>query len=240
MRMTRDNGLFQCECLSLAISSLPLNLKWGTGRRSGYMKHYYMYVYIHTCTFCSLCRLSYIITCMYTCTVCSLCRVSCRHVDLLKVFAYYIGPSWTKFGQWCSRSDTWPVHTHIYIVHNQSCTQMSMDWTPGRGRGGVGEEGQDKKYSQYNLSCRKTFQITWANFDRSVWFYSSGQLTHTSALLSSYIYIYIIYIYLLYMGQLQSSGVLLSIDHCQLIVFRSFVLLKQRPVQGQQHFNDSA
>ena len=36
MRMTRDNGLFQCECLSLAISSLPLNLKWGTGRRSGY------------------------------------------------------------------------------------------------------------------------------------------------------------------------------------------------------------
>ena len=36
MRMTRDNGLFPCECLSLAISSLPLNLKWGTGRRSGY------------------------------------------------------------------------------------------------------------------------------------------------------------------------------------------------------------
>ena len=34
--MTRDNCLFQCECLSLAISSLPLNLKWGTGRRSGY------------------------------------------------------------------------------------------------------------------------------------------------------------------------------------------------------------
>ena len=31
MRMTRDNSLFQCECLSLAISSLPLNLKWGTG-----------------------------------------------------------------------------------------------------------------------------------------------------------------------------------------------------------------
>ena len=38
MRMTRDNGLFQCECLSLAISSLPLNLKWGTGRRSGYTR----------------------------------------------------------------------------------------------------------------------------------------------------------------------------------------------------------
>ena len=37
MRMTRDNGLFRCECLSLAISSLPLNLKWGTGRRPGYM-----------------------------------------------------------------------------------------------------------------------------------------------------------------------------------------------------------
>ena len=36
MRMTRDNGLFQSERLSLAISSLPLNLKWGTGRRSGY------------------------------------------------------------------------------------------------------------------------------------------------------------------------------------------------------------
>ena len=32
----RDNCLFQCECLSLAISSLPLNLKWGTGRRPGY------------------------------------------------------------------------------------------------------------------------------------------------------------------------------------------------------------
>ena len=29
MRMTRDNCLFQCDCLSLAISSLPLNLKWG-------------------------------------------------------------------------------------------------------------------------------------------------------------------------------------------------------------------
>ena len=26
----------------------------------GYLIHYYMYVYIHTCTFCSLCRLSYI------------------------------------------------------------------------------------------------------------------------------------------------------------------------------------
>ena len=36
MRMTRDNCLFQCECLSLAVSSLPLNLKWGTGCRSGY------------------------------------------------------------------------------------------------------------------------------------------------------------------------------------------------------------
>ena len=36
MRMTRDNCLFQCECLSLAISSLPFNLKWGTGRRSGF------------------------------------------------------------------------------------------------------------------------------------------------------------------------------------------------------------
>ena len=31
MRMTRDNSLFQSESLSLAISSLPLNLKWGTG-----------------------------------------------------------------------------------------------------------------------------------------------------------------------------------------------------------------
>ena len=36
MRMTRENYLFQCGCLSLAISSLPLNLKWGMGRRSGY------------------------------------------------------------------------------------------------------------------------------------------------------------------------------------------------------------
>ena len=36
MRMTRGNYLFQCECLSLAISSLPLNLKWGTGHWSGY------------------------------------------------------------------------------------------------------------------------------------------------------------------------------------------------------------
>ena len=36
MRMTRDNCVFHCECLSLAISSLPMNLKWGTGRRSGY------------------------------------------------------------------------------------------------------------------------------------------------------------------------------------------------------------
>ena len=55
-----------------------------------------------------------------------------------------------------------------------------------------GRRVKDKKYSQYNLSCRKTFQITWANFDRSVWFYSSGQLTCTSALLSNtYIYIYI-------------------------------------------------
>ena len=36
MRMTRDNCVFHCECLSLAISSLPLNLKWGTGRRSSY------------------------------------------------------------------------------------------------------------------------------------------------------------------------------------------------------------
>ena len=40
MRMTRDNGLFQCECFSLAISSLPLNLKWGTGRRSGYSSNW--------------------------------------------------------------------------------------------------------------------------------------------------------------------------------------------------------
>ena len=39
MRMTRDNCLFQCDCLSLAISSLPLNLIWGTGRRSGYSTH---------------------------------------------------------------------------------------------------------------------------------------------------------------------------------------------------------
>ena len=37
MRKTRaDNYVFHCECLSLGISSLPLNLKWGTGRRSGY------------------------------------------------------------------------------------------------------------------------------------------------------------------------------------------------------------
>ena len=38
LKKTRDHCLFQCECLSLAISSLPLNLKWGTGRRSGYKK----------------------------------------------------------------------------------------------------------------------------------------------------------------------------------------------------------
>ena len=37
MKKTRDSCLFQCECLSMAISSLPLNLKWGTGRRSGYI-----------------------------------------------------------------------------------------------------------------------------------------------------------------------------------------------------------
>ena len=36
MRMTRDNCVFHCECQSLAISSLPLNLKWGMSRRSGY------------------------------------------------------------------------------------------------------------------------------------------------------------------------------------------------------------
>ena len=29
MKKTRGNRLFQCECLSLAISSLPLNLNWG-------------------------------------------------------------------------------------------------------------------------------------------------------------------------------------------------------------------
>ena len=46
MRMTRDNCLFQCDCLSLAISSLPLNLKWGTGRRYSYtifMQSLYFY-----------------------------------------------------------------------------------------------------------------------------------------------------------------------------------------------------
>ena len=37
MRKTRDNCVFHCECLSLAISSLPLSLKWGTGCRSGYI-----------------------------------------------------------------------------------------------------------------------------------------------------------------------------------------------------------
>ena len=31
MRMTRDNGLFQCECLSLAISSLPPEPKMRNG-----------------------------------------------------------------------------------------------------------------------------------------------------------------------------------------------------------------
>ena len=36
IKKTRDKYVFQCECLSLAISSLPLNLNWGTGRRSGY------------------------------------------------------------------------------------------------------------------------------------------------------------------------------------------------------------
>ena len=36
MRKTRDSCVFHCECLSLATSSLPMNLKWGTGRRSGY------------------------------------------------------------------------------------------------------------------------------------------------------------------------------------------------------------
>ena len=44
MRMTRDSYLFQWECFSLAISSLPLNLKWGTGRRSGCN----IYIYTHT------------------------------------------------------------------------------------------------------------------------------------------------------------------------------------------------
>ena len=34
----RDNCLFHCECLFLAVSSLPLNLKWGTGRRSSYTR----------------------------------------------------------------------------------------------------------------------------------------------------------------------------------------------------------
>ena len=36
-RLSRDNCVFHSECLSLAISSLSLNLKWGTGRRSGYI-----------------------------------------------------------------------------------------------------------------------------------------------------------------------------------------------------------
>ena len=33
MKKTRDNCLFHCECLSLAISSLPLNLneEWAAG-----------------------------------------------------------------------------------------------------------------------------------------------------------------------------------------------------------------
>ena len=35
-RKTRDNCVFHCERLSSAISSFPLNLKRGTGRRSGY------------------------------------------------------------------------------------------------------------------------------------------------------------------------------------------------------------
>ena len=47
MRMTRDNGLFQCECLSLAISSLPLNLKWGMGRRSGYNNNWSASYYVY-------------------------------------------------------------------------------------------------------------------------------------------------------------------------------------------------
>ena len=50
MRMTRDNCVFHCECLSLAISSLPLNLKWGTGRRSGYNIYIYIIIYIYIYT----------------------------------------------------------------------------------------------------------------------------------------------------------------------------------------------
>ena len=51
MRMTRDNCLFQC--LSLAVSSLPLNLKWGTGRRSGY-NITKQYPVIHSWNHCDL------------------------------------------------------------------------------------------------------------------------------------------------------------------------------------------
>ena len=49
MRMTRDNCVFHCQCLSLAISSLPLNLKWGMGCRSGY--NIYIHTHTHTHTY---------------------------------------------------------------------------------------------------------------------------------------------------------------------------------------------
>ena len=66
MKKTRDNCVFHCECLSLAISSLPLNLKWGMGCRSGYMWHAHIQMYARAWIYACMHVWVYVYVCVST------------------------------------------------------------------------------------------------------------------------------------------------------------------------------